>query len=90
MQRVSVQCKSTAARVQSREYRECKGTESRGGSTVHDESTVREYRVRVQRREYRECESAEIVRAQSREYRECKGTESRGLGGSTVHNESTV
>jgi hypothetical protein len=62
VQRVSVQCKSTAARVQSREYRECKGTESRGlgGSTVHDESTVREYRVGAQRREYR-VESADRV-----------------------------
>ena len=53
-------------RAQSREYRECKGTESRGGSTVHDESTVREYRVRAQRREYR-VESAERASVQSRE-----------------------
>ena len=29
-----------SVRVQSREYRECEGTESRGGSRVHGESTV--------------------------------------------------
>ena len=69
MQRVSVQCESTVARVKSREYRECKGTESRGGSTVHVESTVREYRVRAQRREYRveSAESAERARVESAE-----------------------
>ena len=50
-------------RVQSREYRECKGTELRGGSTMHDENTVRKYRVSTQRREYR-GESAESVRVQ--------------------------
>ena len=36
----SVQSKSAEARVKGREYRECEGTESRGTSTMHDESTV--------------------------------------------------
>ena len=40
-------------RVQSRECRECKGTESRAGSRVQDEITVRGAETRVQ------CESAE-------------------------------
>ena len=43
--------------TESRECRECEGTESRGGTTVHDESTVRgtesECNVRVQSRECR-------------------------------------
>jgi hypothetical protein len=50
-------------RVQSRECRECESTESNGGTTVHDESTVRgtESECRV--------ESAENARVQSRECR---------------------
>ena len=61
---------STESRMQSREYREYKGTESRGGSRVHDDSTVRQCRGRVQTRECRECENAETkVRCESTEAR---------------------
>ena len=80
--------------MQSTEYRECKGRESRGGSTVHDESTVREYRVRVQSRECRECENAEArvqrVRECRVESRESARAQSREEGAQCTMTESRV
>jgi hypothetical protein len=76
---------------ESKEYRECEGTVARGGNTVHDESTVREYRESAESARMknvlqcrkRECrvDSAESARMQRRERnlrvqsRECRECE---------------
>ena len=66
-------CENAESRVQ----RECEGTESRGGTTVHDESTVREYRIQRRESRVKDRECRESARVQSRECRECENAKSR-------------